>query len=272
MEASKVSIKITPFWVDRPEMWFYQVEAQFAISKVTCEQTMFNYLVAQLEPRFMESIWDIIKDTSINKYTAAKERLLNTFKESDNNRIKRLLTGLELGDMKPSQLLLKMKSLGVDMTDTMLRSLWLEKMPDSVKQILVVSEETLDKLAIMADKIVELNSRQELSSVSENTVVEELRNKIAALELQISTITARHSRSRTHDFSGQRSKSRSKSRRRFDKKGKYCYYHFTFGEKCYPQKCQPPCQWNGSGNSNQQQTPRPALLQTTMVAANSAYL
>ena len=25
LEANKVSVKIPPFWVDKPEMWFYQV-------------------------------------------------------------------------------------------------------------------------------------------------------------------------------------------------------------------------------------------------------
>lgn len=249
-EVSKVSVKIPPFWIERPEMWFYQVEAQFLISGIKSEETMFNYLVVQLEPRFMENIWDIIKDSTSNKYSAAKERLLNTFKESENHRIKRLLTGLELGDMKPSQLLLRMKSLGVDMSENMLRSLWLEKMPDSVKQILVVSDETLDKLATMADKIVELNSRQELAAVGKNTSVEELQQKIASLEFQIASMTARNARPAQNVSRNRRN--RSRSRKRFDENGKYCYYHFKFGANCYPEKCKQPCEWKESGNASQQ--------------------
>ena len=86
VEASAVSIKIPPFWVDRPEMWFYQVEAQFKISGITAEETKFNYLTAQLEPRFVENIWDIVKHSSTTKYSLAKECLVNTFQESENKK------------------------------------------------------------------------------------------------------------------------------------------------------------------------------------------
>ncbi|KFM70170.1 hypothetical protein X975_05035, partial [Stegodyphus mimosarum] len=92
-----------------------------------------------LKPRFTENIWDIIKDGgSKQKYAAAKERFLNTFKESENKRISRLITGLELGDMMKSQLLRKMRSLGSnDISDKVLRTLWLDKMLDAVKNILI---------------------------------------------------------------------------------------------------------------------------------------
>ncbi|GBM48062.1 hypothetical protein AVEN_34387-1 [Araneus ventricosus] len=159
LEASGVSIKIPPFWTDKPEIWFYQVEDQFQICKITSEDTKFNYLVAQLEPRFLENIWDIIKDSSVNKYSTAKERLLTTFEENEN-KIKRLIIGLELGDMMPSQILRNMRSLGEPyISENVLRTLWLEKMPDTVKSIVIVNEESLEKLAAMADKIVEMNPR-----------------------------------------------------------------------------------------------------------------
>ncbi|GFW01922.1 uncharacterized protein TNCV_3028931 [Trichonephila clavipes] len=85
-EASGVSIKIPPFWFDKPEIWFYQVEAQFRICRITSEETMFSHLVAQLEPRVLEDIWDIVKDSNPNKYTATKERLLKIFVESENKK------------------------------------------------------------------------------------------------------------------------------------------------------------------------------------------
>ncbi|XP_035224870.1 uncharacterized protein LOC118197470 [Stegodyphus dumicola] len=113
-EIARVSVKIPPFWAEKPEIWFYQVEAQFSICGITAEETKFNYLVSQLEAKFVESLWDIISDNSKTKYTAAKERLLNTFKESENKRLQRLLTGIDLGDSKPSQLLQKMRNLTTD--------------------------------------------------------------------------------------------------------------------------------------------------------------
>lgn len=44
-------------------------------------------LVVQLEPKFIENIWNIVKDSSPNKYSAVKQKLMNTFKESENKRI-----------------------------------------------------------------------------------------------------------------------------------------------------------------------------------------
>ncbi|XP_035213821.1 uncharacterized protein LOC118187665 [Stegodyphus dumicola] len=124
-EIARVSVKIPPFWAEKPEIWFYQVEAQFSICGITAEEeTKFNYLVSQLEAKFVESLWDIISDNSKTKYTAAKERLLNTFKESENKRLQRLLTGIDLGDSKPSQLLQKMRNLATDgISDKVLKTL-----------------------------------------------------------------------------------------------------------------------------------------------------
>ncbi|GFX94864.1 peptidase A2 domain-containing protein [Trichonephila clavipes] len=148
LEMSAVSIKIPPFWTDRPEIWFYQVEAQFQISRISLEETKFHYLVSQLEPKYVENIWDIVNSKSDTKYTDSKNRLLSLFKESENLRIKRLLTGIELGDMKPSQLLQKVKTVATsDISDNLIKTLWLEKLPESIKNILVVSDENLSKLA-----------------------------------------------------------------------------------------------------------------------------
>ncbi|XP_055951489.1 uncharacterized protein LOC129987546 [Argiope bruennichi] len=221
-EANKVSIKIPPFWCEKPDIWFYQVEAQFEINKISTEETKFNYLVSQLEPKYVEHIWDIIKDTKPNKYALAKERLLNMFKESENKRIQRIVTGIDLGDNKPSQLLQKMKNLGADdFSEKVLKSLWLDKMPDFIRNILLVSEEGLDKLATMADKIHEMKSEKEVCAVSPNVnYTDALFARIAALEQKIDSLQI-NDRSRSKFINHRRniSRSRSRSTKRFNQKG-----------------------------------------------------
>lgn len=260
-EIARVSVKIPPFWSEKPEIWFFQVEAQFTICGVTSEETKFNYLVSQLEPKFVESLWDIISDDNKMKYTAAKDRLLNTFKESENKRLQRLLTGVDLGDSKPSQLLQKMRNLATDgISDKVLKSLFLQKMPDSVRNILIVSDEEIEKLALMADRIVEMQPKQELYSASnivspEANALTELREQIAALDDKLQKLSvSRNSRSQSRNRS-RYSYDRSKSGSRYNPTGKYCYFHFRFREKCFPDKCKAPCAWknNTSENQNQQQ-------------------
>ncbi|XP_076660305.1 uncharacterized protein LOC143363625 [Halictus rubicundus] len=265
-ETHKVSIKLPPFWTKKPEVWFYQVEAQFEITGITVESTKFNYLVAQLEPKYVENIWDLVSDRTItDKYTAAKERLLSIFKESENKRIKRLVAGIELGDTKPSQLLQRMRTLATDdISDKVLKTLWLDKLSDNVKNILLVSEENLEKLAIMADRITEMSTGTECGATSRNLPPwEEVLQRMSAMEQQIAKLSIdRQSRSPNRTFGRNREssrsryedRSRSRSRKNFNPKGKYCYYHFNFGDKCMPEKCTPPCAWvqNYQGKANQQ--------------------
>ncbi|UYV81197.1 K02A2.6-like, partial [Cordylochernes scorpioides] len=243
-EACKVSIKIPPFWTDKPEIWFYQVEAQFNINAITSEETKFNYLIAQLEPKYIENVWDIITLDNKFKYTESKTRLLNIFKDSESVRIKKLISGIELGNMKPSQLLQKLRSLATsDISSNLIKTLWLEKLPDSMRNILLVSDEDVTKLASMADKIMDMTFSPDVCSASSSqtshTNMENLLKKNSSLERQVSEINLSRSRptsmNQGHRF--------SRSRRKYDPKGKFCFYHFRFGVHCIPEKCKPPCKW-----------------------------
>ncbi|UYV74401.1 hypothetical protein LAZ67_11003407 [Cordylochernes scorpioides] len=91
------------------------------------------------------------------------KRLLRIFKDGESKRIRKLLSGIELGDLKPSQLLQKLRSLATeDLSLKFIKMLWLEKLPQAIQQILIISEEELDKLAVMADRIAESNPKTEI--------------------------------------------------------------------------------------------------------------
>ncbi|UYV85054.1 hypothetical protein LAZ67_X004411 [Cordylochernes scorpioides] len=246
-EICKVSVKIPPFWVEKPEIWFFQVEAQFKIGGIIQEDTKFNYLISQLEPKYIENIWDIINSKSDNKYSECKSRLLELFRESEGLRIKKLISGIELGDMKPSQLLQKLRSLATpDISDNLIKTLWLDKLPTSIKNILIVSEVDISKLAIMADKINEINSSKEIYDTEvPSSSTDRLIAKLEDLERQVSELRLDRSRSRSKNRT--QSRPRSNSQRSFDPKGKYCYYHFRFGSNCLQNKCRSPCSWKESG-------------------------
>ncbi|GFY06845.1 transposon Ty3-I Gag-Pol polyprotein [Trichonephila clavipes] len=96
-----------------------------------------------LRPRSTVGIYSghLVNSKSDTKYKDSKNRLLNLFKESESLRIKWLLTGIELGDRKSSQLLQKLKTaITSDISENLSKTLRLEKLPDPIKNILVVSD------------------------------------------------------------------------------------------------------------------------------------
>ena len=40
------TVRLPPFWTDRPGLWFAQAEAQLSLDSVTSEKTKFNYVVS----------------------------------------------------------------------------------------------------------------------------------------------------------------------------------------------------------------------------------
>lgn len=240
--------KLPPFWREEPGIWFLQVESSFNLSGITQDSTKYEYLLSHLEP----SILFVVKDIVVNppatgKYSAMKTRIIKHFAESDEGQLKKLLSGLELGDQKPSHLLHKMKSLaGNRVSNEIMRTLFMERLPEKVKCILVVADTTdLENLASIADKICEqysfsslqiaetspnIHANQDSGDVSQK--LDQICSRIDALE--------RHSRRdrRSRSVELRNSRSNSRGRRNFG----MCWYHWKFAEKA--SKCIKPCNFS----------------------------
>ncbi|GFY21710.1 hypothetical protein TNCV_1168541 [Trichonephila clavipes] len=67
--------------------------------------------------------WDIVKDSNPQQIYSYEGTSFEDIRRKRKQKMKRLLTGIELGDMLPSQLLRKMRALaGTDVSEKALRT------------------------------------------------------------------------------------------------------------------------------------------------------
>ncbi|XP_022171539.1 uncharacterized protein LOC111034568 [Myzus persicae] len=258
------SFKIPAFWRSNPELWFRQIESQFYTFRITSDSTKYHNVVAAMESEVLQHVSDIIiSPPTSDMYEALKRRLIERFSDSEELRLKKLLSDIELGDQRPSHLLAEMRELASGkVSDELLKTLWLQRLPTQVKIILTASGDSLVNLACMADKIMEvagvskdnfgciastdISRTRSFPSTNTDTPFEKLEKQIAALTLKVEKLTNNRERSRSRN--NHRSVSGTSRARNGDKVNhELCWYHFKFGDKAT--KCREPCKFESSSGN-----------------------
>lgn len=246
----RVAFKAPVFWESDPALWFGQVESQFVIAGLSSDTTKFHAVVAALEPKVLNCVRDlVINPPAKEAYEALKKRILNFYERSESSKLKLLLNDLQLGDRRPSQLFCEMEALNNGkISQGALRALWMQRLPNSVQQILSVCSDDItesSKLAQVADKVYEGSqfSGSHLAVVEAgNSGIESLRNDIADLqkavtEMQVNSLSTKTRNNRGRSRSRIRSRSPSTTRQ-----NDYCWYHAKFGVRAH--QCRSPCKWS----------------------------
>ena len=257
--VSAVALKIPPFWPADPRLWFAQVEAQFTTRSITSQKTRFDHVIASLLPEFATEVRDLILNPpEATPYDTLKAQLIQCTAASAQRRLQLLCHAEQLGDRKPTQLLHRMQQLMGDSApsdpsdNSLLRELFLQRLPSNVRMVLASTGEDLsiDNLAVMADKIMKV-AAPTVSSVTTpppppNPEVAQLREEVAELRRLISSLhvsqppTAQCSRSRSRSWHSSPSQDDSQA-------AGLCWYHQRFGEKAA--KCTSPCTWAGNAQA-----------------------
>ncbi len=201
-----VSLKLPTFLASRPDVWFQQTEAQFALRSITDSTTKFFYLLTALDPVVAERMaGDVTAVPTENKYTYLKGKLMEVYGLTDDQKADRLLDLAGLGDWKPSQLCAHIQSLAVDQ-DTLLQRIFLRQLPEDVRvQVAALDAGSLAALARKADVIMAA--------------------KRAPLSIHAATRPPRR-----------------KSPPRKPERTNLCWYHAKFGDKA--KACRPPCAYS----------------------------
>lgn len=248
-----IQIKIPPFWKADPELWFLQVEAQFATASIRADLSKYNHIVGKLDTDTLTAVSDIVKNPpDANKYQALKTRLTNQFMESDRQKLKTLFGDLTLNDEKPSDLLRKMKDKSCrKVADDLMQELWNNRLPQQIQAILSCSNQPLDQQVIMADKIYETMDRNSIQTLSnkKELLTNDFDSKFCQLEDKIESLHREFKRSRSRNSSSDRNRSTSRSNNFNNKKPtSYCWYHQQFKGKA--KKCDKPCSFNENKSKN----------------------
>ncbi|GBN74256.1 hypothetical protein AVEN_76641-1 [Araneus ventricosus] len=101
-------------------------------------------------------------------------------------------TNLQLGDKKPPRLLEEMRNLAaVKVSEGVLRTIWMQRLPTSIQQILSVSNDNLDVLSLIADKVNEVSRFDAVvnSVASDNSVIQSFRDEISEFRAELMRIS-----------------------------------------------------------------------------------
>lgn len=224
-----VQLKLPAFFRKDPEIWFNLIETQFTLHNISTDQTKFSHLCSVLDAEVASRVrTKIMSPPEQNKYASLKQAIIKAFGESDHAKMNRLMSSMDLGDRRPSELLEDMRRLaGTDQDSQMLKTLWLQKLPDDIRAIVACSPEGTDQ-AEQADKAFDVK-HQYVNTVKPGTPneLQELKDQITALQRSL------HNRDRSTTLS-------SKSKKYPNERGE-CYYHERFGAKA--RKCNKPCSY-----------------------------
>lgn len=243
----RVGLKIPPFWEESPDIWFAQIEAQFQTTQVTTDQSKFNAVVGAIESKILTQVADaVLKPPATDRYKNLKEKILEAFSESEHKKMTKLLENIAIGDQKPSMLLNEMRRLSTaDITEDLLKTLWLKRLPTQIRIMLSTNEAALPELAKIADKMVEIGNFGTVNQISAgSSQTDSLQNCIMQLTKAVESLQRNQNSNSNNNRSpsnNNRGRARSKSRGRNNtgstpaqkQKKKYdtCWRHYRFGAK-----------------------------------------
>ena len=140
-----------------------------------------------------------------NPYDTLKAQLVKRTTASEQRKLQQLISGEELGDRKPTQLLRQMQQLLGDKFGTssdansFVRELFLQRLPSNVRMVLASMDTSIDlnKLADMADKVMEVATLTVSAITSTNlehtksSEIEKLREEVAKLTDIVASLSTR---------------------------------------------------------------------------------
>lgn len=259
-EVCRVGVRVPPFYPDDPDLWFAQLEGQFALSNVTNDSTKFYYAISQLEHVYASQVKDILcMPPASGKFEKLKTELIKRLSVSKENKLKQLFLHEDMGDRKPSNFLRHLKNLaGPSVSDDVLLTLWSGRLPRSLQTVIASQPKlSLDDLAELADRVHEIAPSTPYHHVASTSApqapssrIDELSQEICALTKQVAKLTSHVCRNARSRFQSRPrdNRNRSKSRNRQPPPDHpHCWYHYNYGANA--KRCSEPCTFKSENST-----------------------
>lgn len=224
--------------VGQIELWFAQMQSWFELNRVTSDATKYNMVVANLRHDVLEQVEEIVRHPPAqDKFETIKAAIILRFADSERTRVHKLVSGITLGDKKPSTLLQELRRANVSNDETLLKTLWLARLPATAQTSISIAQGNLTEVAALADVVVEtlrLNNVGFGINQIEHKSAEQIKDdRIDELMKMVAELRAdRQVRGRSQSRSRNTGASRGRTPAR---EYEMCWYHFKFGanaKKC----------------------------------------
>ncbi|XP_030761094.1 uncharacterized protein LOC115886163 [Sitophilus oryzae] len=228
-------------------------------------------MLAALDVEVLGSVKDIIAASPQppDIFTKLKERIIKTFAVSNEAKLRQLLKSQVLIDGKPSLILSRLRNLNVNnaVDDSILKSLFLEQLPEQDRGIVMSNSNTLDAMAELADQLADLSGasfspRVNVVSAESSASQADIQSLIRSVQDLTVKVDALEKKSRSRSTSRARKKSNSRE------KPSLCYAHQKFPDN--PTSCRSWCK--EYSNFKKKLVPPPRIETATEVASASCRL
>ena len=252
------NFKLPTFSAIDAATWFRRTEVQFRIKHIKNTTLQADHVLAALPDALFPQMseWLDTKGDDPIEYDDLKKFLLKKFSPTPEQRVKTIfdLSRQALGDQRPSDALIEMRALtrlnpnsnGTSCSLDLLRALWLQRLPDSIRSSITnFNDTTDDHIANLADQL--LDAHQAASRTSLTATVDVPSEDEADDAIALASYTRQRQPHYQQPPFPTKNSSRNSSQKRpppFKKNefsAKLCFYHARFGPKA--KKCEPPCAW-----------------------------
>ena len=152
--------RIATFYATDVELWFNQIETQFALHQINDDDERYSLTCAALSGEVASDVRDVLlQPFRSHKYESLKAILIERRSLTTPERVNKVISGERIGTDIPSRFLRRLQKTAGFSTKTMVRKAvihqaFIRQMPASIRAHLATQPDsaTLESLALMADR------------------------------------------------------------------------------------------------------------------------